>query len=826
MGAEHKLDLTSDVTHLLVGDTETPKYKYVAREREDVRVLKPDWVDAVRARWMGAQPIDLNQLDADFRLPVFAGLKICITGFDDLDVRAELQQRVIENGGDYTGDLTKDVTHLIAARPEGKKYEYASQWQKKVVALEWFQESLQRGMQLDEAPYDPTKPKEARGVGAWNRRRPGTSPTGRRTRDTDNMPSADTARKCRLRRTASARLNSQNSSVWTDLAGPDDQPVDPDTSSIIDLVPAQGSALPNSNTQNSKPNGQRQPQDHGAFSGHHFLIEGFISNRASILTKTITARGGVICGNIHDFQNYQSPQKHSGIVVLPYPTPLERISGASFMVDTTEIASELWVERCLESNTFIPPSQYHLGRFLLRDKPPGFSKLVVTSTGFTGIMPRHVSKMVNLLGGIYEQTFTPKTSVLICNSRQQNAQKLQVAKSWGVTIVSEKWLWACLQENRKISFDAYGLNMAAASRLRVDPHGGETTISQRPTTHVTEAVNQTATKDTADGMRPTSHSEVINGGNVARSGSDFVLHDDNHSTIAQFDGPTGERTVKSKPTAKLDPLQPISHNSPPKREQLMEKKKKKKLFQTMHATFTDTENSLGSNSMENPTMGTAAAIPAAIPDVQALNGEIRDFLEMKNRSRDQAGLDGTSEKPKKKLIGRALSNLSNSSSTSHIRQSRASSVDSMNTDGIGSDIAPVASLGSKTNEKGEAISKGKFTGRASSSLHKSNSVDTGAITAAIFGQDDEPITAEDETPAMTQLLYEDPVESIQLREKLAAQRRQRSRTGGVDGESASRAPSETAHKRIVDEDIFQDAGWGAGRRTRQKQRSPQGLNAF
>lgn len=83
MGAEHKLDLTSDVTHLLVGSTDTPKYQYVAREREDVKVLRPEWVEAVRECWMEDRSLDMNALEAEYRVPALAGLKICITGFDD-----------------------------------------------------------------------------------------------------------------------------------------------------------------------------------------------------------------------------------------------------------------------------------------------------------------------------------------------------------------------------------------------------------------------------------------------------------------------------------------------------------------------------------------------------------------------------------------------------------------------------------------------------------------------------------------------------------------------------------------------------------------------
>ena len=83
MGAEHKFDLTSDVTHLLVGDSTTPKYKYVAREREDVKVLRPEWVEAVRQVWMSGDSLDLQALEQEYRLPTFTGLTICLTGFEN-----------------------------------------------------------------------------------------------------------------------------------------------------------------------------------------------------------------------------------------------------------------------------------------------------------------------------------------------------------------------------------------------------------------------------------------------------------------------------------------------------------------------------------------------------------------------------------------------------------------------------------------------------------------------------------------------------------------------------------------------------------------------
>lgn len=83
MGATHKFDLTSDVTHLLVGEVNTPKYKFVARERADVVVLKPEWVEAVRQAWMQGEDTDIRALEEQYKLLTFTGLSICLTGFED-----------------------------------------------------------------------------------------------------------------------------------------------------------------------------------------------------------------------------------------------------------------------------------------------------------------------------------------------------------------------------------------------------------------------------------------------------------------------------------------------------------------------------------------------------------------------------------------------------------------------------------------------------------------------------------------------------------------------------------------------------------------------
>jgi DNA replication regulator DPB11 len=83
MGAEHKHDLTSDVTHLIVGGIDTDKYRYVAKQRPDVKIVHPDFIEAVKEQWMQGGETDVAGLEKEFRVKTLWQLQICLTGFDD-----------------------------------------------------------------------------------------------------------------------------------------------------------------------------------------------------------------------------------------------------------------------------------------------------------------------------------------------------------------------------------------------------------------------------------------------------------------------------------------------------------------------------------------------------------------------------------------------------------------------------------------------------------------------------------------------------------------------------------------------------------------------
>lgn len=99
LGGLHKYDLTPDVTHLVVGEHNTQKYKHVAKSRPDVRHMAIGWVDAVRNLWVQDDPIDFPALEKKWTLKPFetgggtlvdggemgltTKLLCCLSGFED-----------------------------------------------------------------------------------------------------------------------------------------------------------------------------------------------------------------------------------------------------------------------------------------------------------------------------------------------------------------------------------------------------------------------------------------------------------------------------------------------------------------------------------------------------------------------------------------------------------------------------------------------------------------------------------------------------------------------------------------------------------------------
>uniref|UniRef100_A0A8H7NI89 BRCT domain-containing protein n=1 Tax=Bionectria ochroleuca TaxID=29856 RepID=A0A8H7NI89_BIOOC len=114
LGGVHKLDLTPDVTHLIVGEYDTPKYRHVARHRQDIKAMDAAWVHSVSDLWKNDEVIDFYGLEEKYRLKTFESrgakqstrphepldresLRICLSGFGEQN--DEIAAQITANGG-------------------------------------------------------------------------------------------------------------------------------------------------------------------------------------------------------------------------------------------------------------------------------------------------------------------------------------------------------------------------------------------------------------------------------------------------------------------------------------------------------------------------------------------------------------------------------------------------------------------------------------------------------------------------------------------------------------------------------------------------------
>ncbi|OCK82340.1 hypothetical protein K432DRAFT_402994 [Lepidopterella palustris CBS 459.81] len=506
MGAVHKYDLTSDVTHLVVGNIDTPKYKYVARERPDVIVVTPAWLEAVRLSWMEGGDTDVVALEQEHRVPTFQGLKICVTGFDENSERQHISSSIVQNGAEYHGDLTKSVTHLIAARPSGSKYAHARKWGLKIVSYQWFQHSIERGMVLEEDYYDPIRPVAEHGKGAWNRATATSIVLAKRNRDSDRKTSAiDPNPRRKLRRSASSKLGSQNGSIWADITAGGiamktehenecNNQVDEtvlitaaETEHRIANNPATEYTLPSETGEQATASAPHEVRGlptrgyEGIFQGRVVFVQGFDNAKSSILWDHLTSNGAAVLRDAADVEAQSPDSLDQGFLIVPADVPSNELPALPEAADRLCKVTNWWVERCLHGKCLVDSTRDVLCKPFKRLGIDGFNGMIVGSTSFTGVELLHVSKVVNLMGATYDEYLTATTSVLVCNSKKPSKEKLCFALERNIPAVSAEWLWDCLETGEKQPFEKYILPI-----LRDEQPNGANPFIEVPTAPLSE----------------------------------------------------------------------------------------------------------------------------------------------------------------------------------------------------------------------------------------------------------------------------------------------------------------------------------------------------
>ncbi|KAI2636222.1 hypothetical protein GGS26DRAFT_548115 [Hypomontagnella submonticulosa] len=477
LGGTHKYDLTPDVTHLIVGDYDTAKYRHVARERPDIKPMAVGWVEAVKELWVHDQDLDFVALENAWKLKTFetgggalentteghnerTKLTCCLTGFEDNETRAMIEDKVKTNGGDYVGDLSRRVTHLIVCKPEGKKYVAARKWGIRTVSLEWLHDSIERGMILNEECYDPTLPTEERGKGAWIRRelKRGGS-LGKRSRDgTAAAPAEDGKRK--LRKTASMKFTSQRDNLWgdilinqsaTDLSrGAVAASADDLSASVSADSPAVDLVTPMVET----PQLAQGQSENGLFSSCRFYVHGFSRNKKEIVQHHLSSHDGQISESIEDAasSNYSEPLDRRYLVVPQTSQPESHPQ----LLEGMHIVTEFYIERCVHNKILLDPRDHVLGQPFPQFPIEGFQDLTICTAGFRNEQLNQVEKAIIQLGAKYSERLNSQCSLLVCPSLDGvRKQKLDFATFSRIPVVDADWLWQCVTTGCRVPWGPF-----------------------------------------------------------------------------------------------------------------------------------------------------------------------------------------------------------------------------------------------------------------------------------------------------------------------------------------------------------------------------------
>eukprot|EP00727_Mastigamoeba_balamuthi_P002584 m51a1_g12322 hypothetical protein (1068) ;mRNA; f:424694-430925 len=144
-------DLTAHTTHIIATTTDSEKYRAAARS--GIHIVLPSWLDACLAR-------SLRVDERKFCVPPLLGCIVCPTGLE-VSERDALQDAVAALGGEYSADLTRTVTHLVALEPSGNKYDAAVLWEGvHIVSPQWVPHCAAAKVRVDEAlyPVAPLRP--------------------------------------------------------------------------------------------------------------------------------------------------------------------------------------------------------------------------------------------------------------------------------------------------------------------------------------------------------------------------------------------------------------------------------------------------------------------------------------------------------------------------------------------------------------------------------------------------------------------------------------------------------------------------------------------
>ncbi len=406
----------------------------------------------------------------------------------------------------------------------------------------------------------------------------------------------------------------------------------------------------------------------------------------------------------------------------------------------------MWVERCIYQKQYEEP-QANVTNTPFRQFPiAGFEDLAICSTGFQGIDLVHMSKAVKLMGATYDEFFTRKASVLLCNAVTPGHEKLLHAQLWGIPAVKAEWLWNCIRRSESMPFASYLVQPLRdpnqVSRKADTPTPRETSTKSRKSDKSLERTGMTSKRPTRVPLPSDEEDKQLAKDTPSSDQHSHVFDPEPWSTSVTKQSGIDENRVPDTDTTNDTTMTALdaesSHTLRPTSGPL-------------HEISPNTSQPKVSTSPEKLPQPSASAEKMPSPQKpdstssSSLGTAISSLLAHHQRASSNPGPSGSSSsgqprpyRRRRQLLGRAPSNLSSHS----INLSRASSVDTMNTDGLGTplELSNITKSDNMHKKRNDIIN---------------NNNNNKAEIKTIWSADQEDPDREEPPLQMTQLGYED-----------------------------------------------------------------------
>ena len=362
-------------------------------------------------------------------------------------------------------------------------------------------------------------------------------------------------------------------------------------------------------------------------------------------------------------------------------------------------------------------------------------------------------------GAKFSEDLTFDTSVLICKEVVQSSSKPSFACEHGIPAVTADWLWDSICKGKLMSFEMYLAQRWVPRRNAVerdDRATGTANDASKATTRLERNDSGVLASDLGNSKR--IDLGVRTSARVRQNGTT------SHAETAFSEG---SNTTIPKGSSK--PPNETSSNSTTPRPQPI----------PLHERSVNASPKSSPSPPKPPTQQPLKLDPTVGDPSYSLGPAISSLLAHHQRAASNASERPPLARRRRQLLGRAPSNLSNRS------YSRASSIDTMNTDGLGTPIEP--------SNQSALPSQTVVNGKPSLAQAK-DSKDPFATLRAYAEEAEQAESEEGPEVQLTQLSYEDP-HGKAWRERLVR------KMGGGDEELGETGPRRTTVMSVVVEDV-------------------------